>query len=80
MKIFTYLLAAILTRSEWFDAQMDAHMLRQVGAVGERLDAVGALVGLGLAHMHLRVHVQLSLAVERLQSRPLVTTQRQYPI
>ena len=43
------------------DPQVDSRVLRQVGAVGERLVARRALVRLRLAHVDLRVQLQISL-------------------
>lgn len=52
-----------------FDAQMDAGVLGQVGTVRERLAALGALVGLRLAHVRLRVQLKLRLRAENLGKR-----------
>ena len=49
-----------------FDAQVDARMLRQVRAVGERLGALRAFVRLGLAHVDLRVKLQVCLGAKNL--------------
>lgn len=35
-----HLLSAVLTRSERLDAEVDSHVLGEIGAVGERLDAL----------------------------------------
>ena len=43
------------------DAQVDAHVLGQVGAVGKGLAALAALVRLRLAHVDLRVQLQVGL-------------------
>lgn len=48
------------------DAQVDARVLRQVRAVGERLGALGAFVRLGLAHVDLRVELQVCLGAKDL--------------
>lgn len=63
----THLSAAVLAGAERLDVEMDAHVLTEVAAVGERLHAVRALVRLRLAHVRLRVRLQLRLRVERLQ-------------
>jgi hypothetical protein len=58
-----------------FDAEVDARVLRQVGAVGERFGALRALVGLGLAHVQLRVQLQLGFGSEHLeQTNDLIRT------
>lgn len=41
------------------DAQVDARVLREVGGVGEAFCALRALVGLCLAHVHLRVQLHV---------------------
>ena len=41
------------------DAQVDTHVLGQVGAVGEGLAALAALVRLRFPHVHLRVELQV---------------------
>ena len=48
------------------DAQVDARVLRQVRAVGERLGALRAFVRLGLAHVDLRVELQVCLGAKDL--------------
>lgn len=48
------------------DAQVDARMLRQVRAVGERLGALRAFVRLGFAHVDLRVELQVCLGAKDL--------------
>lgn len=49
------------------DPQVDPGVLGQVGTVREGLAALGALVGLRLAHVRLRVQLQLRLRPEDLQ-------------
>lgn len=49
------------------DAQVDPGVLGQVRGVRERLRALGALVRLRLAHVDLRVELQVRLATEDLQ-------------
>ena len=49
-----------------FDAQVDAGVLRQVRRIGERLGALRAFVRLGLAHVDLRVQLQLRLRSKHL--------------
>jgi hypothetical protein len=51
----------------WFDAQMDAGVLRQVARVGERLGALGTFVGFRLTHMDLRVQLEIGLRAENLK-------------
>ena len=46
---------------------MDPHVLREVGAVGEGLAAVTALVWLGLPHVHLGVQLEICLGAESLK-------------
>ena len=46
---------------------MDPHVLREVGAVGEGLAAVTALVRLGLPHMHLGVQLEICLGAKSLK-------------
>ena len=41
------------------DPQVDSHVLRKIGAVGEGLAALTALVRLGLAHVDLGVQLQV---------------------
>lgn len=52
-----------------FDAQVDTSVLRQVGAVGERLAALRTLVRLHLAHVQLRVQLELRLGPKDLQQQ-----------
>ena len=49
------------------DAHVDARVLRQVRAVGERLGALRALVRLRLAHVDLRVQLQVRFRSEYLR-------------
>jgi hypothetical protein len=51
----------------WFDAQMDAGVLRQVAGVGECLGALGTFVGFRLTHMNLRVQLEIGLRAENLE-------------
>ena len=53
------------------DPEVDPRVLRQVGAVGEGLVARRALVRLRLAHVDLRVQLQVGLAVESLEYEEL---------
>ena len=46
---------------------MDPHVLREVGAVGEGLAAVTALVWLGLPHVPLGVQLEICLGAKSLQ-------------
>ena len=46
---------------------MDPGVLREVGAVGEGLAAVAALVRLGLPHMHLCVQLEICLGAKSLE-------------
>ena len=41
------------------DAEVDSGVLGEVGAVGEGLAALAALVRLGFPHVHLRVQLQV---------------------
>ena len=41
------------------DAEVDSHVLGEVGAVGERFAAVAAFVGFGLSHVDLSVELQV---------------------
>lgn len=50
------------------DAQVDPGVLGQVRGVRERLRALGAFVRLRLAHVDLRVELQVRLATEDLVS------------
>lgn len=49
------------------DAQVDTHVLGQVGAVGEGFAALAALVGLGLPHVHLGVQLQVGFGSKNLK-------------
>ena len=49
------------------DAQVDPHVLGEVGAVGEGLATVAAFVGFGFSHMDLGVELQVRLGAETLQ-------------
>lgn len=53
----------------WLNAQVDPRMLGQVRGVGERLGALRAFVRLRLAHVNLRVKLQIRLATEYLQKQ-----------
>lgn len=44
-------------------------MLREIGTIRERLTALRALIGLRLAHVRLRVQLQLRLGPEDLEKR-----------
>ena len=59
-----------------FDAQVDARVLRQVRAVGERLGALRAFVRLGLAHVDLRVELEVCLGAKNLHK----TTRESGPV
>lgn len=48
---------------------MYPRVLRQVAGVGERLGALGALVGFRLAHMYLGVQLQVRLGREDLKKQ-----------
>lgn len=50
------------------DAEVDPRVLRQVRRVCERLRALVALVRFRLAHVHLRVELQVRLAPEDLRT------------
>ena len=41
------------------DAEVDSHVLGEVGAVGERFTAVAALVRFGLSHVDLGVELEV---------------------
>ena len=43
----------------WLDAEVNPHVLRQVGAVREGFAALAALVGLGFSHVDLGVQLQV---------------------
>ena len=49
------------------DAQVDPHVLGEVGAVGEGLAALAALVRLGFPHVHLCVQLQVGFGSKHLQ-------------
>lgn len=51
------------------DAEMDPGVLGQIGTVCERLAALGTLVRFGLAHVRLRVQLELRLRGEHLQQQ-----------
>ena len=48
---------------------MDPGVLREVGAVGEGLAAVAALVRLGLPHVHLGVQLEICLGAKCLEKQ-----------
>ena len=48
---------------------MDPHVLREVGAVGEGLAAVTALVRLGFPHVHLGVQLEICLGAKSLKKQ-----------
>lgn len=52
-----------------FDAQVDAHVLGQVGGIGKGLGALLALVGLGFAHVWLNMHLVLGLWIQHLHKK-----------
>jgi len=58
------------------NAQVDPRVLRQIRGVGERLRALRALVRLRLAHVDLRVELQVRLATEYLQKERTPCCQR----
>jgi len=58
------------------NAQVDPRVLRQVRGVRERLRALRALVRLRLAHVDLRVELQVRLATEYLQKERTSCCQR----
>ena len=60
-------LALTYFTSVGLDAEMDPHVLREVGAVGEGLAAVTALVWLGLPHVHLGVQLEICLGAKSLK-------------
>ena len=49
------------------DTQVDSHVLGEVGAVGEGLAAVAALVRLGFPHVHLGVELEICLGAKSLE-------------
>ena len=50
-----------------FDAKVDSHVLGEVGAVGEGLAAVTALVWFRLPHVNLSVKLQVGFGTESLK-------------
>ena len=48
---------------------MDPHVLGEVGAVGEGLAAVTALVRLGFPHVHLGVQLEICLGAKSLKKQ-----------
>lgn len=48
------------------DAEVDPRVLGEIRRVGERLGALGALVGLGFTHVDLCVQLQVCFAAEDL--------------
>ena len=53
------------------DAEVDSHVLGEVGAVGERFTAVAAFVGFGLSHVDLSVELQVGFRSKSLKKRLL---------
>ena len=53
------------------DTQVDPHMLREVGAVGEGFTAVAAFVGFGLSHVDLSVELQVGFRSKSLKKKLL---------
>jgi len=51
-----------------FDAKVDSHVLGEVGAVGEGLAAVTALVWFRLPHVNLSVKLQVGFGTESLRT------------
>ena len=49
------------------DTQVDPHMLREVGAVGEGFTAVAAFVRFGLSHVDLGVELQVCFGSKSLK-------------
>jgi len=47
---------------------VDPHVLGEVGAVGEGLAALAALVRLGFPHVHLRVQLQVGFGSKHLRA------------
>lgn len=48
---------------------MNPGVLRKIGTIGEGFATLRTLVGFGLAHMRLRVQLQLSFGTEYLQPK-----------
>ena len=53
------------------DAEVDSHVLGEVGAVGERFTAVAAFVGFGLSHVDLSVELQVGFRSKSLKKKLL---------
>ena len=60
-------LALTYFTSVGLDAKVDPHVLGEVGAVGEGLAAVAALVRLGFPHVHLGVELEICLGAKSLE-------------
>lgn len=57
----------------WFDAEMDASVLGEVGTVGECLGALRAFVRLRFSHMNLGMQLQVSLAAKNLEQKRILS-------